>query len=529
MGKASERFNAALYLRLSREDGDKNESDSIINQRNMLISFINKSQDIDLFDFYSDDGYSGTNFDRPDFKRMIADIERGSVNCVIVKDLSRLGRDYIETGRFTERYFPQKNVRFIAVNDGIDSLEEKQSYDIIMPIKNIFNEQYARDISKKVQTSFKAKQKNGEFVGAFPSYGYFKDPKDRHSLVIDEYAAQVVKKIFSLYINGYGKVRIAKILNQEGILCPSEYKKSLGMNYKNPNKRNGTYYWTYATVCKILSNEMYIGNMVQGRTKRKMKCPPVPVEKENWIVVENTHQPIIDMDTWNTAQRLLDKKRKDIQFGKDVNIFSGLLKCGDCGRMMNRTKWGSGGIYFSCSSYRNYGVEICSSHVISQNTLEKIILEDLNSIIRNMDSLEEMVESERLSKEHNDFYYMEAEKTKALLEKVKRLKKDLYEDCKEGLIDKEEYFVYRKEYEEKEKLYMGKISALLEKEKNESLNLKESWEERLLKNRSIDCLDRQILAELIKEICVYEGNRIKIVYNFSDEMDIFMEKRINAQ
>ena len=256
-------FNVAEYIRLSREDGDKAESDSIGNQRKLITDYLKDKDDFVLYDTYIDDGFTGTNFNRPSFKRMIADIEAGKVNCVIVKDLSRFGRDYIDTGKYLERYFPDNEVRFISITDNIDSM--KQAYDMLLPIKNIFNEQYARDISKKVHASMKTKQRAGEFIGAFASYGYKKSPADKNKLVIDEYAAEIIRKIFKLYVAGNGKIRIASILNGEGILCPSEYKRLNGDNYRNSNRLNSTAYWTYSTVDHILKNEMYIGNMVQNK------------------------------------------------------------------------------------------------------------------------------------------------------------------------------------------------------------------------------------------------------------------------
>lgn len=227
---------------------------------------------------------------------MIEDIESGNVNCVIVKDLSRFGRDYIETGRFLERVFPDLGIRFISITDGIDSL--KQVYDMLLPIKNIFNEQYARDISKKVRTAVKTKQQSGEFIGAFTSYGYKKSSTDKNKLIIDEYAANIVRRIFDMYVKGYGKQKIAVVLNNEGILCPSEYKKLNGLNYNNANKLDSTTYWSYSTINSILSKEIYIGNMVQGTRIQRMRGKQKKVPKEQWIIVENTHEPIIDMGTW---------------------------------------------------------------------------------------------------------------------------------------------------------------------------------------------------------------------------------------
>ena len=330
-------FHAAIYIRLSREDGDKEESDSIGNQRKYLAEYVSKSEGLTVYDTYVDDGYTGTSFHRPGFQRMLADIEDGKVNCVVVKDLSRFGRDYIDTGRYLERVFPELGVRFISVSDGIDSI--RQAYDMLLPIKNIFNEQYARDISKKIHATVASKQKAGEFIGAFASYGYKKSPIDKNKLVVDEYAAGVVREVFRLYVGGMGKQSIAKRLNAEGVLCPSAYKRANGDNYKNGNRLGNASYWTYATIHAMLKNEMYLGNMVQGKKHQRMRGRQKVVGKENWVIVNGTHEAIIDLETWEKTQKLLQKKHKDIDLETNKNIFAGFLQCGDCGRSMMKNTW----------------------------------------------------------------------------------------------------------------------------------------------------------------------------------------------
>lgn len=270
------------------------------------------------YDTYVDDGFSGINFNRPAFRRMMGDIEEGKVNCVIVKDLSRFGRDYIDTGRYLERYFPDRKVRFISVTDNIDSY--KQAYDMLLPIKNIFNEQYARDISRKIHASVVTRQKAGEFIGAFASYGYRKSPADKNRLVIDPYAAGVVKRIYALYLKGYGKNRIANILNEEKIPCPSEYKSLNGEHYRNSNRLESTSYWTYSTINRILQNEMYTGNMVQGRKKQQMRSRARAVEKENWIVVPGTHEAVIDEGTWEKVQTLLKCRTRSLDLSRNISV-----------------------------------------------------------------------------------------------------------------------------------------------------------------------------------------------------------------
>ena len=524
MSIKKEIYNVAAYIRLSREDGDKEESDSVVNQKKMLTDFISDSKDLHLYDIYVDDGYTGTNFKRPDFERMIKDIDAGHVNCVVVKDLSRFGRDYIDTGRYLERYFPDAGVRFISVTDSIDS--ERQAYDMLLPIKNIFNEQYARDISKKVQAAVKTKQRSGEFIGAFAGYGYKKSPADKNKLIIDEYAASVVRRIFQLYIQGVGKQRIAKILNQENILCPAEYKRVNGENYVNPNRLKSTVYWSYSTVNKILHSEMYIGNMVQGTKFQRMRSRQKMVPKEDWIIVENTHPAVIDKDTWDKAQSMLKKRTRQLDLTTNMSIFAGFLKCGDCGRAMVKHWWtrkdGTKVYRFYCGTYKRNGADYCTPHALPVSVLEKIILDDLKTIIKNVDDLQEIVNRQEVDGAKKvRFADKELQRIKSELERTKKLKKSAYEDYKDGLISKEDYLEYRKDYEEKENLYGKQIENLNEQKNNVVTSdiFHTPWLKRLLEMKDIEALDRDIITEMISEIKVYENHRIKITYNFGNQLE----------
>lgn len=517
-------FNTAIYIRLSREDGDKEESDSVGNQKKLLTDYVNGQNELVLYDVYVDDGFTGTNFNRPAFKRMLKDIKAGKVNCVIVKDLSRFGRDYIDTGRYLERDFPEMGVRFISVTDSIDSM--KQAYDMLLPIKNIFNEQYARDISKKVQTAVKTKQKAGEFIGAFTSYGYKKSPVDKNKLVIDEYSADVVRRIFSLYIQGYGKQKIAKLLNEEGILCPSEYKRAMGLNYHNPNRLESTTYWSYSTINSILHREMYVGNMVQGTKHQRMRSKQKKMAKEDWIIVEDTHEPIIDKETWEKAQSLLHKRTRELDLETNKNILAGFVKCGDCGRAMAKNMWrradGSKTYSLYCGTYKRNGKQYCTPHTLPMAVLEQIVLEDLKTLVQNVGDLRELVSAQHLSASKiKRVADTEISKIRSELERVKRLKQSVYEDYKEELITKEEFLSYREDYQKKEELYSKQIEALEEK-KSDSITddvFDTPWLKRLLELKDIEKLDREIVVEMISEIKVYENRKIKITYNFSNELE----------
>lgn len=516
-------FSVAAYIRLSREDGDKAESDSIGNQRKLISDYLRNKEDFILYDTYIDDGYTGTNFKRPAFQRMIDDIEAGEVNCVIVKDLSRFGRDYIDTGKFLERYFPDRDVRFIAITDNVDSM--KQAYDMLLPIKNIFNEQYARDISKKVHSAMRTKQKAGEFIGAFASYGYRKNPADKNKLVVDEYAAGVVRRIFRLYISGCGKIRIAGILNEEGIVCPSEYKRLNGENYRNCNRLSKTAYWTYSTINNILRNEMYCGNMVQHRTCRRMHGKARPQDEEDWIIIKGTHEAIIDEETWNTTQKLLKRRTRELDLNSNMSIFAGFLKCGDCGRALckkNMVSHGKKYVRYQCGTYVRSGREFCTPHGINHEVLEAIVLDDLRVIIQNVSDLKALVEAQKseiltVKKVGAD----EKQKIETELQKLKKMKKAVYEDYREELITKEEYISYRQDYQQKEDLYLKRLKQLQEQEaEHADTNVFESpWLKRLLKFKEIEVLDRDIIVEMVHEIKIYENHKIVITYNFSNELE----------
>lgn len=520
-------FNVAEYIRLSKEDGDKAESDSIGNQRKLIADYLKNKGEFVLYDVYVDDGFTGTNFDRPAFKRMFEDIEAGKVNCVIVKDLSRFGRDYIDTGRYLERYFPDNDIRFIAITDNIDSF--KHNYDMMLPIKNVFNEQYARDISKKVHTSMNTKQKAGEFIGAFASYGYQKSPVDKNKLVIDEYASGVVRRIFNLYISGYGKIRIAGILNEEGIVCPSEYKSMNGENYRNSNRLDSTSYWTYSTINRILHNEMYCGNMVQGKTIQHMHGRERAREKEDWIVVKGTHDAIIDIDTWNKAQNLLKCRTRNLDLTSNMSIFAGFLKCGECGRALckkNRTYKGKSYSSYQCSTYVRSGSQFCTPHCVAYSVLENLILNDLKVILQNIDNLMELVRNQKVDASGvAQQREKERKRLESELQRISRLKREIYEDYKEGLVSKEEYITYRKDYIQKEERFKKQLSEFLKEQKNENDTdiFKKPWVKRLLELKDIEPLDRDIIVEMVSEIKVYEGYKIVVTYNFSDEMDYLFQ------
>lgn len=520
--KARKTWKTALYIRLSREDGDKEESDSIVTQRNMLTDYISHYPEFELYDIYIDDGYTGTNFKRPDFQRMIDDMKAGNINCIIVKDLSRFGRDYIGVGEYQEKIFPEYDVRFIALSEHIDThLRQGDNESIIIPFTNIINEQYARDISRKVRSALDTKRRKGEFIGAFACYGYKKDPENKNHLIVDEEAADNVRNIFKWFIGGMSKQSIALRLNEMGIPCPSEYKRLKGLKYVNSRRLKSTTYWTHTSVHRILSSEVYIGNMVQHTqaTKSFKVKKNVQLDKSEWIVVKNTHEPIIDMETWNTAQRLLNESTRKSPFTGEIHLFAGLIKCADCGRAMKKRISHSGKYeYYVCGTYMAYGKARCLSHSIRKDELTEIVLNEINS------QIEKYMDFEKL---RDDIVRLEKIKAQtaaknrllndlsAKFEKIKGLRLGLYEDYKSGFITREEYFDFKKRYDddiEKLSAQIGNITKAIENI-NSVDELKQS-EELILKYEHIETLTRDIVVSLIKSIIVHADKTITINFTF---------------
>lgn len=519
MTEAKELYRAARYARLSREDGDKPESDSIVNQQHVIEDYCAARADIALAGDYIDDGFTGTNFHRPDFQRMLTDIEAGRIDCVIVKDLSRFGRDYIDMGYYLERYFPEKGVRFIAVGDNVDSL--KGPYDMLLPLKNIFNTQYARDISHKVRSAFRAKQRRGEFVGAFAAYGYLKDPENRNHLIVDPVASLVVHRIFAMAAGGIGQIRIAKALNDEHIPCPSEYKRLMGEKYSNNHKLEATRYWTYATIHRMLRNEIYIGSTVANRSVRPtMHAKAKAADRKDWIIVPGTHEPIIPRELWDAVQAQVAENARPIDFAGNVSLFAGFLTCGDCGRAMCKTTW-KNRVTYSCGSYHRYGASVCSSHYIRQDHLENILLTDLNRIVSTVRDLARLAEENRAPPPASVHREGEMIRLEAALTRVRKLKQNAYEDYRDELLSREEFMRYKADYDRQERdLQRQRENA----EKRCADNLcKETWADKLVQSGRLTALDRATLAQTVKGIRVFEDRRVEITYLLSEDLRPLLE------
>ena len=460
---------------------------------------------------------------------MKGDWEKGLVNCIIVKDLSRFGRNYIKVGYYLEDELPESDIRFISVNDNYDSISPTASQDLMIAFKNLYNDFYAKDIQKKVNSVLPEKRAAGEFLGSFACYGYKKSQESKNKLVIDEYPAAVIKRIFTEYTKGKGQLTIAKELNDDGILCPSAYKSSKGLLYKNCHKLDNTVYWTYATVHRILINEMYIGNMVQGKTHRKkIKGKAVLQKKEDWVIVENTHPAIIDKDLWETVQKYFTiDTRQDIVHGmqNNVHIFAGLIVCGDCKRAMSKNK-SQNTLYYVCSTNKRYGK--CTRHSIKYDVIYNIILNDLNACIKTITNLKEKIEKNKPEIDSNkNGIAIALKKAEKELFHIRSLKKGLYEDFKSELITGDEYISYKNDYTEKEKAYELEIQTLDEQSKKtpEELFKSSKWINELLKHKKITKLDRDIVVKMVDSIEVYENKEITINYNFSNEIETILNSQ----
>lgn len=525
--KSHNSFLAAIYLRLSSDDGDKAESDSIRNQRSLLQDFVSKHSELSLIEEYVDDGYSGANFERPAFQRMMEDVRNHKINCIIVKDLSRLGRNYIETGRYLEKIFPVLGVRFIAVNDHYDSADTKNDADqIIVPFKNLINDAYCRDISMKIRSQLEIKRKKGEFTGSYASYGYAKDPVDKNHLVIDEYAAEIVRFIFNMKMDGYSADRIAMKLNEMGVLTPMEYKRSCGFNYTCGFRSYKDAKWCATSVLRILKNELYVGTMVQGKTRKinyKVKAC-MDVRPEDWVRVEGTHEPIVSREIFECVQNLMKLDTRTSPEEEMIYIFSGLLRCGDCGQNMVRRvvkKKGKQYRYYHCSTYKNK--EGCTSHNISDAKLQKVVLEAIQkqiALLVQADAI--MAQIENIPQQQFGVKLLDSQirTLNAEVQKYKDLRNNLYQDMVDGIITREEYRDIKQTFTRKMERAEESIRELETKKRRLLSNemRTQKWVEEFKNCRNIESLDRKVTVMLIKRIVIYSSDRIEIHFNHADEM-----------
>lgn len=526
--KAKDFYNVAVYLRLSRDDvssgngmadGGRAESNSISSQRDMIRSFIRKQEDMEIYDIYVDDGFSGTNFDRPGFKRMMKDIKAGHVDCVIVKDLSRLGRDYIEAGRLIQKTFPAFSVRFIALNDHFDSLTADLSESsLIVPVKNFVNDSFARDISGKVRSHQKMKRENGEFIGSFAVYGYKKSIRNKNRLVPDEYAADIVRKIFAWKIEGFSNLAIAEKLNGLGILSPMEYKRAQGEIFRTGFGGGAKAKWSSVAVKRILVNECYLGTLIQGKEEKVSYKVNKYVKKpqEEWVRVPDTHEPIVSKEEFEIVQDLL---RTDMRAGngeEKAHLYAGILLCGDCMEPMQRRVYrykGQERVSFICAT-KNRG-EGCARHTIFEEDLNALVLAGLRQqidLFMDKSNVLAHIGQMEIDFEEVASFDRELKKLREEQDKYLSLREGLYEDFKKGILTKEDFksfrAIYERRYQEIQQTICRQeetIKALFKSGVAAGAGL-----ERMKTVLQVTELDRTTLITFVKRILVYEDKRVSL-------------------
>lgn len=515
---------AVLYLRLSKEDADKlekgDDSASIKNQRLLLVDYA-LEHGFQIVEVYSDDDESGLYDNRPDFGRMISDAKSGMFDIIIAKTQSRFSRNMEHIEKYLHHDFLSLGIRFIGVVDGVDTDDyaNKKSRQI----NGLVNEWYCEDLSRNIRSSLKAKMRDGQFLGSSCPYGYVKDPKNHNHLIVDEYAADIVREIFKLYVKGYGKAKIGSVLSGEGVLIPSVYKREiLGVNYFNAKALETTKNWSYQTIHTILNNPTYIGHLVQNRTntlsykdKRKKLLP-----KSQWIIVENMHEPIIDLELFERVQELQKIRTKSVNTEEGRGIFSGLLFCSDCKHAMVRRYKRHEFAGYQCSTYKTIGKKFCESHSVKNEELEEAVLRSVQSEAEKILRQEDMEELKKvkLTDGKKAQYQFAVANIQKQIEKKQGFKRKSYDSYLEELLTKDEYVKYVEEYNAQIQKLDARKEELLNKIKVwRELELQyDEWVEKFVNYIRIPRLTRELVLELIEKIEVNKDGSIDIYYRFQD-------------
>ena len=525
-------LQAAIYCRLSKDDEQKGESTSIQNQRDMLEHYV-KEKGWNIFDVYVDDGYTGLNTNRPSFQRMIKDVEDKKIDIVITKDLSRLGRNYLQTGYYTETFFPKNGVRYIAVNDGVDTLQDNNE---IVPFKNVLNEFYSRDVSKKMKSAYVTRARQGKFTGCLAPFGYMKDKEDGHLLVIDEETAPIVQKIFEFALSGYGVQAIRRKLYDLKIPTPTWWNRKKGLRNVTTKLEQtvegGEFWWDCTTIREIIQSPVYLGHTASQKTNHQFKVGWLSDKPmEEWIIVEDTHEPIIDQDTYDLANEKMKSRKRPFKTGEE-SIFAGLVKCPDCGKALNlgRNKSKNKEKLLTCNTYRRYGKALCTQHRIYFDTLYQIVLKDIQknaeialkdeqAIIRALEKGEEQEDNEEqilIAKKIEE----DSKRVAELGAKVEKL----YDDWIDKKISENNFQRILEKTQREQDIITERIKELTSKlsvEEPMEINVYK-WIELIKKHKNIKKLDKETLNELISKIYVHEKEIvdgeitqiIEIHYNF---------------
>jgi len=516
------------YIRLSREDLQKinrglDDSNSVKNQRDILNDFhFNHAEEFESYTEYVDDGHTGTDTERESFQRLLGDVMSGKINCVVVKDLSRFARNYSDAGSLIDNLFVQMGVRFISLAEGVDSYLNPDSVNsIIVPITNVMNDQYCYQTSKKIRQVFDYKRRNGQYIGSFAPYGYIKDPKDKHQLIVDPEAAETVKKIYEMCLQGTAKLQIVMYLNDHGIPSPTAYRKLKGLPY-SPAISDAPM-WGNKIITDILRNPIYTRDLVQGR--RRVKSYKVhqieAVPEDEWVRVPNTHEAIITHETFDRVQALLLRDTRTAPKGRELHLFSGFLKCADCGKSVTRSQSGKN-IYYACSTYKNRSRTACTMHSIKHNRLEAAVLFAIQYQVGTAVSYSEMIahiNTAPLKKSQSHRLNDQIAAKEKELTRITRYKQSLYQDWKDGEITQQEYRDMKADYE-RQAAELTDLLARLTAERKELSNGVDQQHPALVafaKYQNIEKLTREILIELVDHIKVYENGNISVHFKFADE------------
>ena len=522
---------AGLYVRLSNEDNGGKSTDGIDNQLELLLEFVKQFEKVKTVETYMDNGQTGTDFERPGWERMMEDAKCGRINCIIVKDLSRFARNYLEAGDYLEKVFPFLGIRFIAVNDQFDSAGEIfPSKELIMEFKNLANDYYSKDISNKIMSAFRVKKEQGQFIGGKAPYGYI---LEKNHYVVDEFAADVVKRIFKMKLEGTSAYKIAGILNQEGIPSPSRYAGEQGVKkYKNCSH----ILWQQEAVSRILYNRAYVGDLVQGKYNRSIYSRERQGKKEEaaWEVIENAHPAIIDREVFQKVQEIREKNRKvwkDRQGGPGYgNVLEGILVCGICHHAMWRNKGvrnGKARYYFFCGSAYGHSQTKCNTSSIVDYKIFDMVLKQIKLQIALAVETDSLLEQMKKSDSQSAVYRMkkkEAERARDELQRYIYLKTSIYEDLKQGILTKDEYLTAKERYTRK----ISEFETELNNKQTELDHFKQCmrgenrWLKAFLNFRDAKELTRDMAVSLLEKVEVYEDKRIHIRFRFRNEYEYLM-------
>lgn len=543
-------FKVAIYLRLSKEDDDlscssgaKSESNSISNQRKLIYDFMKSHPELELYDEYKDDGKSGSNFDRAEFQRMMKDIEAGKVNCVIVKDFSRLGRNYVETGEYLERIFPFLGIRFISVSDDYDSSSANAGEKLAATLKNLINDMYAKDISKKICSTMKNKRLRGDYIGNYAPYGYLKDENNRSRLVIDHEIAPIVVEIFELRAKGIGFETICRMLNEKGYPSPGRLRYERGIITNNNKKKGSELPWNRHVLKDLLVNVVYIGNLAQGRSSQCLyKGEKYHWTKEaDWDVVEGTHEPIISMELWNKVQEINTKASSDVKksFGryahlpKRPNPYGSVLRCADCGRVMKYVRSYSrpkkDGVVtdyynYKCPTNIELGDTACSKKSIRADDLDKIVLsvirKQMDLFLDTQKTLLGLIALEKEKAKHS----VPANRVKELQDKLgqkKKLFSRLYIDFKDGILTQQEYLLARDVYQKEISAYeseLQELQAIKTKTKVTETGARK-WNRLISRYYKTKTVTEEMVEAMVDEIRVNTDGSLDIRFKYMPEFE----------